>query len=746
MTDELDRLAAAFKDTPGPEPRPAARASAVAAALAAFDAAAEDPGAAASQGSERGRRQRGDRARGPGSNRWRAPMPIRRPRPLRAVLAGTAGLATVALALFVVTQTDLGRDAPTTLTAPSDGGAETSELRSQAATGAAPEADLVADEASEVTRDLARVDAAAPERGSGAVTASQLAPRAGLDAADAGQARTRSVFVPSDRGRAEANRESLAAQPLTVAPAAPNAASRPSAALGLAADARAPTEGFAAAPQPEIAPAPAVRDEGRDRFDAFEENPVKVTAEDPVSTFSIDVDTASYSFVRQALERGVLPPMDAVRVEELINYFAYDYPVPETAETPFRADLAILPTPWNPGTKLLRIGLRGYEIAPAERPRANLVFLIDTSGSMQSEDKLPLLVASFRLLLERLGAEDRVAIVAYAGSAGTVLEPTPASERGRILAALERLRAGGSTAGGEGIRQAYALAEANRIEGGVNRVILATDGDFNVGIQQIDELEGFVARKRETGVLLSVFGFGRGNYNDAMMQALAQSGNGQAAYIDTLSEARKVLVDEATSTLFPIARDVKIQVEFNPATVAEYRLIGYETRALRREDFRNDAVDAGEIGSGHRVTALYEITPTGSEARLTEPLRYGAPAPEAEASADPHAGEYAFLRIRHKPADAGPDAASRLTEVPIPRALDGETGETSLREARFAAAVAGFGQLLRGGRHTGDWDFADAAALATGAKGPDPFGYRAEFVQLVRLAQSAAALERQAPR
>jgi Ca-activated chloride channel family protein len=396
-----------------------------------------------------------------------------------------------------------------------------------------------------------------------------------------------------------------------------------------------------------------------------------------------------------------------------------------------------MPTPWNTGTNLMRIGIQGYALADSEKPRSNLVFLIDSSGSMNAPDKLPLLLNSFRLLIDSLDPDDTVAIVTYAGAAGTVLEPTRVAESGKILAALDQLQAGGSTAGGEGIRQAYRLAERSFDAEGVNRVILATDGDFNVGITDIDELEGFVERKRETGVFLSVLGFGQGNLNDALMQALAQNGNGQAAYIDTLSEARKALVEEAGSTLFPIAKDVKIQVEFNPAAVAEYRLIGYETRMLRREDFNNDRVDAGEIGSGHRVTALYEITPVGSPARAMDDLRYQPPA-RAGAVQEANPGEYAFLKIRYKAPDGD---VSKLIETPVTRAAVVEPDAPQARETRFAAAVAGFGQLLRGGRHIGDFSYDDVVALAQGAKGDDPFGYRAEFVTLVRLAKSAAALE-----
>jgi Ca-activated chloride channel family protein len=375
----------------------------------------------------------------------------------------------------------------------------------------------------------------------------------------------------------------------------------------------------------DVVPPPVYSEQGRDRFETIETNPLKLTAEEPVSTFSVDVDTASYSFMRAALQNGVLPQEDAVRVEELVNYFPYDYPAPENPEEPFRANVTVMDTPWNAGTKLVHLGIKGFEIAPAERPKANLVFLVDTSGSMQEPNKLPLLINSLKLLVDGLSPADSVAIVAYAGSAGTVLEPTLASEKAKIISALENLYAGGSTAGAEGIRQAYQLAEHNFDAGGVNRVILATDGDFNVGITDTEELKSFVERERESGIFLSVLGFGMGNYNDALMQALAQNGNGAAAYIDTLNEARKVLVEEAGSTMFPIAKDVKIQVEFNPRAISEYRLIGYETRLLEREDFNNDRVDAGEIGSGHTVTALYEVTPNGSPVELVDGLRYEGP-------------------------------------------------------------------------------------------------------------------------
>ena len=476
--------------------------------------------------------------------------------------------------------------------------------------------------------------------------------------------------------------------------------------------------------------------QGGNRFAEFAPNPVKVVAEEPVSTFSIDVDTASYAHLRASLNRGDLPHRDAVRTEELVNYFPYDYAPPETPETPFATHVSLMPAPWNDATRLLHIGIKGYELARSTAPRANLVFLIDTSGSMDMPNKLPLLVHSFRLLLDALAPEDRVAIVTYAGSAGVALAPTPVSDRGTILASLEDLHAGGSTAGAAGIREAYRLAERHRVEDGVNRVILATDGDFNVGITDVGELEDYIARKRASGVFLSVLGFGTGNYNDALMQRLAQNGNGNAAYIDTLSEARKVLVEEAGSMLFPIAKDVKIQVEFNPAAVSEYRLIGFETRLLAREDFRDDKVDAGEIGAGHTVTALYEITPVGSGAERVAPLRYrpGDVEPAAQAG-----DEIAFLKIRYKLPDAD---TSTLIARPVTAAGAFRSVDAAPRDVRFSAAVAVFGQLLRGGRYTGEYGYDDVVALALGARGDDPFGYRNEFVALVRLARSLTATER----
>ena len=477
------------------------------------------------------------------------------------------------------------------------------------------------------------------------------------------------------------------------------------------------------------------QDVGRDKFTATAENPFKVAREEPVSTFSIDVDTASYSFVRASLNQNLLPQPAAVRTEEMVNYFPYAYAAPQSAQQPFSTNVAVFPSPWTEGRKLVRIGIRGYGVQRAARPRANLVFLIDTSGSMNAPNKLPLVKQSLAMLLDQLGTNDRVAIVTYAGSAGTVLEPTPASQKTRILAALDQLGAGGSTAGAEGIRQAYALAEQNLDPRGVNRVILATDGDFNVGITNQDELKGYIERQRSKGVFLSVLGFGMGNYNDSLMQTLAQNGNGAAAYIDTVSEARKTLVDEATSTLFPIAKDVKIQVEFNPATVAEYRLVGYETRMLNRDDFDNDKVDAGDVGSGQTVTAIYEIVPVGGPRAIGD-LRYSPPPRQRTVGIG---SEYGFVKIRYKLPQSD---TSRLITTPINRQLEFSRFEDAPQDARFAAGVAGFAELLRGGKYSGRMTYDDVLRISLGARGEDSFGYRSEFIQLVRQAKSAAPLAR----
>lgn len=470
---------------------------------------------------------------------------------------------------------------------------------------------------------------------------------------------------------------------------------------------------------------------GRDKFKDFEQNGLAKASENPVSTFSIDVDTSSYSFVRQSLENGVLPQSNAVRIEEMINYFDYAYPSPTDRSEPFKASVVVKNSPWNEGRKLIAIGLKGYEAPKAAAPDSNLVFLVDTSGSMAEQNKLPLLKQSLTMLLDQLKSTDKVSIVAYAGSAGTILPPTPASEKQKIIMALQNLQSGGSTAGGEGINLAYDLAQSSFVKGAVNRVILATDGDFNVGISNPEELKSFIERKRESGIFLSVLGFGQGNYNDALMQELAQNGNGVAAYIDNLNEARKVLVEEAGAMLFPIAKDVKIQVEFNPASVSEYRLVGYETRALAREDFSNDKVDAGDIGSGHEVTALYEITPVGTSGALDKSRYANSP----EQQVDPDA-EYGFLKLRYKLPE---DSKSNLITLPITRSM--EQAETELaRESDFAVAVAGFAQLLKGGKHTGNLDYDKIIQTAESSKGPDPFGYRREFINMVYKTKTAAAM------
>jgi Ca-activated chloride channel family protein len=479
--------------------------------------------------------------------------------------------------------------------------------------------------------------------------------------------------------------------------------------------------------------APNAFPQNTERYPGAAPNAVKIVSQEPVSTFSLDVDTASYANVRRYLNQNVLPPVNAVRVEEMVNYFDYAYMMPRDRDAPFAPSVVVYPSPWSPDTQILHVGIKGYDIPRSERPKANLVFLIDTSGSMNSPDKLPLVKRSFQMLVEQLKPEDRVAIVVYAGSAGMVLEPTPGWDKDRILASFDRLQAGGSTAGGEGIRQAYDLAKLNFDRNGVNRVILATDGDFNVGITDPNALEAFVARERASGVFLSVLGYGGGNYNDLLMQKLAQAGNGAAAYIDTVNEARKVLVDEMSSTLFTIAKDVKVQIEFNPERVAEYRLIGYETRMLNQTDFNNDKVDAGDVGAGHTVTALYEITPVGSRAQMTDPLRYGARRDTRAVES-----ELAFVKIRYKLPN---EDESKLITRPV---ANGDVVSDFNRlpiDYRFAAAVAGGAQLLRHDPYIKSFDYGRAIEIAQGARGDDEFGYRNEFVQLLRTAQSAASMQ-----
>ena len=499
------------------------------------------------------------------------------------------------------------------------------------------------------------------------------------------------------------------------------------------------TPGIMPAPVPRLPAEPT----DREQYAHYEDNPVQRVAEKPVSTFSIDVDTGSYTNARRMLKEGRLPVRDAVRAEEFINYFSYDYPVPENVRQPFNVITELGPTPWNADTYLLHIGIKGYEMPRHKLPPANLVFLVDVSGSMRSADKLGLLVNSLKLLSNQLRAEDKISLVVYAGASGVVLQPTSGADKLQISRALDGLRAGGSTNGAAGIRLAYQMAQQGFVKQGINRVILATDGDFNVGTVNFQALKDMVAEKRKTGVFLTTLGFGRGNYNDRLMEQLADAGNGNYAYIDSLMEAQKVLVNEMGATLNTIAKDVKIQIEFNPQQVAEYRLVGYENRKLRREDFNNDKVDAGDIGAGHTVTAIYEIALTDrAQGSLIDPLRYGQrqqqPATKVaaeKAPADKH-GELAYLRLRFKQPDAH---SSSLLQRAINRdSLTDKLDKTSQR-FRFSAGVAAFAQLLKGGKYTGRFSYEDVMQLARGARGEDAFGYRGEFLRLVNLASGLDA-------
>ncbi|MGI9284502.1 MAG: vWA domain-containing protein [Pseudomonadales bacterium] len=488
---------------------------------------------------------------------------------------------------------------------------------------------------------------------------------------------------------------------------------------------------FVSAPQP--FPRYASEPLDRENYLRFTENSLKSVLEDPVSTFSVDVDTAAYSNIRRMLAReGRLPPKDAIKVEEMINYFSYDYAAPESLNRPFAVHTELAPAPWNSKRHLLQIGLKGFEPAAEQRRAANLVFLVDVSGSMQSQDKLGLVKKSLRLLVNQMQAQDRIAIVVYAGAAGMVLDSTTADQKAKIMAAIDGLQAGGSTNGGAGIRLAYNLAQQHLIKDGINRVLIASDGDMNVGTTNLEALKNLIEEKRRSAIALTTLGFGTGNYNYALMEQLADVGNGNAAYIDTLKEAQKVLVTEMQSTLLTIAKDVKIQIEFNPDVVAEYRLIGYENRLLNREDFRNDKVDAGDIGAGHTVTALYEISLVGSGAEMIPEQRYGG---KRVTNGAEKSNEIAFVRLRYKKPDAE-------RSVEFDKAISRDEIQASLASAsdnlRFAASVAGFGQLLRGGKFTEQWNFDDALQLARSAKSKDPHGYRGELLGLVELAKSLA--------
>lgn len=446
----------------------------------------------------------------------------------------------------------------------------------------------------------------------------------------------------------------------------------------------------------------------------------------PLSTLSIDVDTASYTNVRRFINSGNLPPPDAVRIEELINYFTYDYPQPIDG-APFSFTTELTDAPWKSGNRLLLVGLQGLKIPVDKLPPANLVFLIDVSGSMDQENKLPLLVKSFKLLVGQLRPQDRVAIVVYAGQAGLVLPSTSGAEKYKILSALDSLQAGGSTAGGQGIQLAYQVARENYIKHGNNRVILATDGDFNVGASSDADMERLIEEKRKDGVFLSVLGYGMGNYKDSKMQKLADRGNGNYAYIDTLLEAKKVLLSQFGGTLMTIAKDVKLQVEFNPAKVKSYRLIGYEKRMLRAEDFTDDRKDAGELGSGHTVTALYEIVPADSVSPDTRELTYQTTQVKDSARTST---ELATIRFRYKKPQE--DTSSELVRK-IP--ADANTLNNAGNNISFAAAVAEWGMLLRNSEHKGSANFTRILEMARKAKGTDVEGYRAEFIRLVEMSE-----------
>ncbi|MGE6454787.1 vWA domain-containing protein [Shewanella baltica] len=471
----------------------------------------------------------------------------------------------------------------------------------------------------------------------------------------------------------------------------------------------------------------------QNKFEQQVQNGIMVAGEIPVSTFSIDVDTGSYATLRRMLREGRLPEKGTVRVEEMLNYFAYDYPLPAKNAAPFSVTTELAPSPYNDDMMLLRIGLKGYDLPKSQLGASNLVFLLDVSGSMASADKLPLLQTALKLLTAQLSAQDKVSIVVYAGAAGVVLDGVSGNDTQTLTYALEQLSAGGSTNGGQGITQAYQLAKKHFIPNGINRVILATDGDFNVGVTDFDDLIALIEKEKDHGIGLTTLGFGLGNYNDQLMEQLADKGNGNYAYIDTLNEARKVLVDELSSTLFTIAKDVKVQVEFNPALVSEYRLIGYENRALAREDFNNDKVDAGEIGAGHTVTALYELRYVEAGNRMNDKLRYGV---DAQTGKEKYSRkEIAFLKLRYKlPAQT----QSQLLSYPIRLDQSVKQLEQASDDFRFAAAVAGLGQLLNGSHYLHQFDYTKLSLLARSALGDDPFGYRHEFVQLM---ETAAAIE-----
>lgn len=471
--------------------------------------------------------------------------------------------------------------------------------------------------------------------------------------------------------------------------------------------------------------------EERDNFASFKDNPIKQVATDPVSTFSLDVDTGSYALVRQFIQQGRLPAADAVRTEELINYFNYDYPK-ATGQHPFAVETELSSAPWQPEHYLLRIGIQAQDSHIQEMPPANLVFLVDVSGSMNEANKLPLVISSLQMLTQQLRPQDKVSLVVYAGRTEVVLEPT--NNKADILAALGRLQAGGSTAGASALELAYKMARKGYIKQGINRILLASDGDFNVGITSIAQIKDMVKRERESGVTLSTLGFGLGNFNDAMMEQIANVGNGNYSYIDSLTEARKVLIDELSSTFNTVAKDVKVQVEFNPDLVSEYRLIGYENRQLNREDFNNDKVDAGDVGAGKSVTAIYQITPKSASASV-DALRYQTTPEAVVAKSKPVSSELAFLKIRYKKPNA--DKSILITQ-PIIAPKTVNAFDKASENQRFATAVAGFGQLLRQSPQMGNFSYQQVLQMAQQAKTKDNTGVKSEFIQLVKNAQALA--------
>ncbi|BBM88023.1 vWA domain-containing protein [Candidatus Uabimicrobium amorphum] len=472
-----------------------------------------------------------------------------------------------------------------------------------------------------------------------------------------------------------------------------------------------------------------VEEMNTEEYSHIKENEFKDTVKEPLSTFSIDVDTASYSNMRRFITQNKLPPKDSIRIEELINYFSYAYPIPEDG-VPFSRSMEVAECPWNNDNWLVKIGLQGYKIETKELPPMNLVFLLDVSGSMSSNQKLPLLKTAMGMLTGELRASDTVSIVVYAGAAGLVLPPTPGNDKSKILGAFNSLNAGGSTNGGEGIQLAYDVAAQNFIPNGINRVVLATDGDFNVGISSEGDLIRLIEDKRKSGIFLSVLGLGMYNLNDSMMEKLADKGNGNYAYIDTLAEAKKALVEELGSTLFAIAKDVKIQVEFNPNYVTSYRLIGYENRLLAAEDFNDDTKDAGEIGAGHSVTALYEVVPQGNLAQggNVDSLKYQG---ERPLSAQSFSDEILTLKIRYKAPDS---EVSELLSSTLPMPVK-SINDTST-SFRFASAVAGYGLLLRDSKFKGNVSMELVKSLAMSARGEDRNGYRKEFIDLVDIART----------